>query len=437
MDDTLTSFLNSITAQVESVAPNTDNTPHMPDKTKFNDTMAPSNSMPVSQQNFYPTPNSASMHAVQAEKQFMSPFPSVPQNYTNLNSETSFAELDELLFTPMLSPAMTPMQQFSRADLDWEQFDQNFFALTSPAIDENIARVRSKPLEHVSKKQRVAVGARLSRQASPANGHTIRHKKDTAVAAVAKENTPDSTDGISSVDLEAFSTQQIPAFVSTNSQPITPSMLMSIQRNEEQAVTTDFPLTLNLEDLPQFTGFDQPLQSPSLMAPPSAKTPRTTPSTPVATTPRDIRPRAIAPAHGRSRSVASSPAIGPHNPKHKTSPDLRAILPGGMSPQVGAMLASKSNYQHIVDGTYDQLNISYPEGMTQGLEVRRTSHKAAEQKRRDHLKECFEQLRTILPDQPDAMASKVVVLKKGYDHIVHLHQVLKDKDAEIARLKSK
>lgn len=98
------------------------------------------------------------------------------------------------------------------------------------------------------------------------------------------------------------------------------------------------------------------------------------------------------------------------------------------------MLASKSNYQHIVDGTYDQLNITYPQGMTQGLEVRRTSHKAAEQKRRDHLKECFEQLRTILPVQPDAGASKVAILKAGYEHILDLQAAAKRRDAEVERL---
>lgn len=53
-------------------------------------------SMPLGQQQFYPTPNSANMHTIQSEKQFMSPFPAVQQSYNNMSSDGTFAELDEV-----------------------------------------------------------------------------------------------------------------------------------------------------------------------------------------------------------------------------------------------------------------------------------------------------------------------------------------------------
>lgn len=377
------------------------------------------------------------------------------------------ADLAQLLFTPMLSPAMTPMQQFQSmqppAEVDWEQFDQNLFALTGPAIDTVQPRdlqsdvpelLSNTMMEPAIKKQKVVYGSKKSsRQSSPGTpymsaasrtGPSYLHKKDRLMAAPAalphhQETSSDSNEGISPVDLGQFRMPKSMAQSGSEQfnehiQPITPSMLMSLQSkttdsggsSPEAAYAPPQSLAVDLDALPIYSTEVESRAMPS----PSLRQPRTMKS--ATTSQREIRQRPIAPAHSKSKSVSSSPALGPQRPK--PSPDLRAILPGGMSPQVGAILASKSNYQHIVDGTYDQLNITYPQGMTQGLEDRRTSHKAAEQKRRDHLKECFEMMRTILPDRPEPGASKVAILRKGYEHIVEIQKLIKEKDAEIERL---
>lgn len=361
---------------------------------------------------------------------------------------------------------MTPMQQHSgprTGEVDWEHFDENMFALTAPAMDnaqqaQNTAKAALNG--PVQKKQRVLGRAgRTSHNTSPNtpymnglrhNGSVGYNKRDTSMAAPAlpvhTESSTDSNDGVSPVELDHFSAQTgvalsgIQSKANRQGQPITPSMLMSLQsRNSMNSPSINQGLTLDLAELPGFSmSLDaQNLQTPpAVMLSPGTQQPGTPRYVPVNTNhpAREIKPRPIAPAHSRTKSVSSSPALLPQG--YKASPELRPILPGGMSPQVGAMLASKSNYQHIVDGTYDQLNISYPQGMTHGLEVRKTSHKAAEQKRRDHLKECFELMRTILPDRPEAGASKVAILKKGYEHILQLHSRLEAKDAEMASLKA-
>lgn len=365
----------------------------------------------------------------------------------------------------MLSPAMTPMHNAKHkpAEVDWDQFDQNLFALTEPAMNDMQPQIYQNVAMTgpVMKKQRTSnETTRTSRRTSPGTDYTsgsrqsnhLGHKKDTSMAAPALpqhfEPSSDSNDGVSPVDLDQFALQPALLLGGTSNvsnpqvQPITPSMLMSLQnRPSANGSVTPQGMALDFTDLPDFSvntelaGLHSP--SPALVSPIAQQpgTPRSAGLPPSsARSTRDIRPRPIASAHSRSKSVTSSPALGPQ--RSKASPDLRPILPGGMSPQVGAMLASKSNYQHIVDGTYDQLNISYPHGMTHGLEVRRTSHKAAEQKRRDHLKECFEQMRTILPDRPEAGASKVAILRKGYEHILRLHSTIESKDAEIANLKA-
>ncbi|KAI8986465.1 hypothetical protein BDB01DRAFT_785761 [Pilobolus umbonatus] len=62
------------------------------------------------------------------------------------------------------------------------------------------------------------------------------------------------------------------------------------------------------------------------------------------------------------------------------------------------ILASKSNYQNLLEGKGDALGISFSTEIKSGLEIRRTAHKAAEQKRRDSLKTWFDRLRNEVED---------------------------------------
>ncbi|KAI9259057.1 hypothetical protein BY458DRAFT_492041 [Sporodiniella umbellata] len=57
------------------------------------------------------------------------------------------------------------------------------------------------------------------------------------------------------------------------------------------------------------------------------------------------------------------------------------------------ILATRSNYQNLMEGKGPALGIAFKSQIKSGLEVRRTAHKAAEQKRRDSLKEWFDKLR--------------------------------------------
>jgi hypothetical protein len=351
------------------------------------------------------------------------------------------------------------MQQYQgrQQQVDWDNFDRSAFTLTGSAIESmNPQAFNMAPeITQTVKKQRTSTeSSKTSRHTSPTTSFATNsrknasypHKRANSMAAPAmrpssdKDSSIEGSDEFSPVDLEHFNVQEGNAYANetnasstTQIQPITPSMLMSLQSTNEGSDATHGLLS-EQSDL-QMQGLPANLSISAASTPIMSTFPHRQPTTPrsqAALASRDIRTRAIAPAHSKSKSVNSSPALGPQ--RSRPSPDIRPILPGGMSPQVGAMLASKSNYQHIVDGTYDQLNITYPQGMTHGLEVRRTSHKAAEQKRRDHLKECFELLRTILPDRPEPGASKVAILKKGYEHILQLQASIKEKDAKIALL---
>lgn len=145
------------------------------------------------------------------------------------------------------------------------------------------------------------------------------------------------------------------------------------------------------------------------------------------------------------------------------------------------ILATRSNYQNLMEGKGAALGIAFSTQIKSGLEVRRTAHKAAEQKRRDSLKEWFDRLRREVEDgyvkrqktlmsrvmkaqelekntsnkqqqqrgeddeMTDAAAedestdlkplSKVLLLQYAYEYISSLKKSLQERDATIEKLK--
>ncbi|CAG8528690.1 3749_t:CDS:2, partial [Ambispora gerdemannii] len=170
-----------------------------------------------------------------------------------------------------------------------------------------------------------------------------------------------------------------------------------------------------------------------------------------------LSPVALGPTAAQTRS--------PQALKPTISPNLKPKLSGALADEVAEQLAQKSNYQNILEGTAQSLGISYSSDLQSSLESRRTTHKAAEQKRRDSLKQCFDELKRVVPyksmlgkniiiansnnDDGDNSSSggggkngdgtmknvsKLFLLKRAHDHIVELQEQNKDKDNIIAKL---
>jgi uncharacterized protein (DUF3084 family) len=62
-------------------------------------------------------------------------------------------------------------------------------------------------------------------------------------------------------------------------------------------------------------------------------------------------------------------------------------------------LASKSNYQNILEGTHLP-GVSYPEALAENLSSKRTSHKLAEQGRRNRINVALKEMESLLPSTP-------------------------------------
>jgi hypothetical protein len=97
-------------------------------------------------------------------------------------------------------------------------------------------------------------------------------------------------------------------------------------------------------------------------------------------------------------------------------------------------LASKSNYQNILEGNHSQLGLSYPKELSNGIESRRTSHKVAEQARRSRINNAIDQLGTMLPGETDGI-SKAITVEKAIDYIKSLEEQLAKVKAELGAKK--
>ncbi|QSZ28840.1 hypothetical protein DSL72_003345 [Monilinia vaccinii-corymbosi] len=98
-----------------------------------------------------------------------------------------------------------------------------------------------------------------------------------------------------------------------------------------------------------------------------------------------------------SNSVLASPALLP-----KISPSIKPLLPGGSSlhddTTASLLLASKSNYQKILEGTHLP-GVSYPSELSTNLTFKRTSHKLAEQGRRNRINSALTTLHDMIPSE--------------------------------------
>jgi len=98
-------------------------------------------------------------------------------------------------------------------------------------------------------------------------------------------------------------------------------------------------------------------------------------------------------------SIHVSPALLP-----RISPNIKPMIRsnglaarGSMTDDTASLLlASKSNYQNILEGTHLP-GVSYPTELSTNLTSKRTSHKIAEQGRRNRINSALQEIATLLP----------------------------------------
>lgn len=163
----------------------------------------------------------------------------------------------------------------------------------------------------------------------------------------------------------------------------------------------------------------------------------------------------LAPRGGRKHSTGSvhaSPALLP-----RISPSIKPLLPGtpGMSSADSAasqLLMSKSNYQNIIEGNTVP-GVSYPSELSTNLTSKRTSHKIAEQGRRNRINSALQIMAGLLPEHhkvedsekkdgkppsaANAANSKASVVENAIMHMQTLEQENVDLKQQVQELRKK
>ncbi|GAB7330837.1 hypothetical protein MBLNU13_g02376t1 [Cladosporium sp. NU13] len=131
-------------------------------------------------------------------------------------------------------------------------------------------------------------------------------------------------------------------------------------------------------------------------------------------------------------SAHASPAILP-----RVSPSIKPLLPEGTnlhSPTHALLLASKSNYQNLLEGNHLP-GISYPDSLSTGLTSKRTSHKVAEQGRRNRINDALKEMQSLIPASSGARAEELMTNGGGEDDSPEGKE--KDRDAAVKSNSSK
>ncbi|KAH7329057.1 hypothetical protein B0I35DRAFT_473699 [Stachybotrys elegans] len=262
--------------------------------------------------------------------------------------------------------------------------------------------------------------------ATPASLMKLPHTKRTPT----KAEDHMVTDHIESLELPESITKRPPAPINTQvAAAVTPSASSEAGSKSATFQPLPSPITKPLAPL-------SATASPQLLPGPSGPNSRKTPI--------------LASRNSRKRSTGSahaSPALLP-----KISPNIKPLLPGtsGLSAEdTASRLRLKSNYQNILEGNTVP-GVSYPSELSTNLTSKRTSHKIAEQGRRNRINSALQIMAGLLPDAGKATSgddadkkdakgntpnSKASVVESAIVHMKNLEQENTDLKQELQELK--
>lgn len=204
-----------------------------------------------------------------------------------------------------------------------------------------------------------------------------------------KPSVPGGSDTMAADSIENF---ELPESVSSNT--FQKPALAPLNTRTPQALS---PALGSAQGGPSaFLPLPSPVSAKSGVAAATSQSPRLTPGS-SATTPNLRKTPQLAPrGHNKRASITSShvsPALRP-----RVSPSIKPLLPGGITAEDTAsrLLTSKSNYQNILEGNFVP-GVSYPSELSTNLTSKRTSHKIAEQGRRNRINSALQEMATLLP----------------------------------------
>ncbi|KAJ5238702.1 hypothetical protein N7468_003321 [Penicillium chermesinum] len=377
-----------------------------------------------------PTPNSIELQANAAR--YPHRVDETPDMYDRYQSRVNE---EQALYTPLVSPAMTPLESQFRLP-EYTILGEYFTPLTSPALEAQNSNNSngyslstpdkfpmsglSQPVQNRKVKQSPSIRAQTQRRGKPLPSpeefyNNLAHelnKPPNHDRFLLHANPPAITPLAQSPGFAATPATLMRISRSQHSQGSPGQFTGQAQLEYQDEMMEDISLPeaatglaprpkVNQIDTSVHTGTASPVvsangtpslepRSGALVSPRTAAMP--SPSGPV---PRGDTSRASISSRKRPSvsSTQASPQLRP-----KISPNIQPLMRGAGLSQDALYLASKSNYQHILDGTLPS-GVSYPETLAENLSSKRTNHKLAEQGRRNRINSALKEIESLIPPE--------------------------------------
>lgn len=307
-----------------------------------------------------------------------------PSFHGGQQSETTHIMSRETHFSPLASPAMMPQNDATSSMRQPDQV-QEYMTISNESMQQHYQR-----LEEAKMALEEQLWKLKSKQPSTPVYNNPR-KRPSPNVSTSQAQSPVPTETNPSIVNSLSNANKSPRIDSTNMQqepqhmsPATPASLMKMSPTSRAA---------SGKKNKKRTGSKTSIVPVSGMPPPQTPSPSLQPTASSSgirqlhSTPPSLKPRL--------NSVSASPrTLKPL----LTSPTMTPTFGTASNEEAARILAAKSNYQNLREGKTAALGISFSPGIHSGIEIRRSAHKAAEQKRRDNLKEWFDRLRVELED---------------------------------------
>ncbi|RYP88229.1 hypothetical protein DL769_000327 [Monosporascus sp. CRB-8-3] len=314
--------------------------------------------------------------------------------------------------------------------------------ITKPQRRKNTSTPNMKPqvLSELAESA-AAKSDRQSRKSASVSGLSTEESENASVSPEALSDmppppVPQSRSARQSPHIQAQSSNQsapLSTALSLNGKPspATPASLFKISpKSKSTDPNNPDPVTseqIESFELPESVNFSKPqppsldTQQPTQPAPESEATKSTFQTLPSPVFPKPMQPTSanpspqLTPKGSTTPNPRKTPLIGPRGSKKRASissthvspalrprisPNIKPLLPGtpGMSAEDTAsqLLASKSNYQRILEGSTVP-GVTYPSELSTNLTSKRTSHKIAEQGRRNRINSALQEIAALLP----------------------------------------
>ncbi|KAG1287106.1 hypothetical protein G6F66_010000 [Rhizopus arrhizus] len=368
-----------------------------------------------------------------------------------------FADEEEFL-TPLVSPAMAPtydMNNTTTFQFNNNNSDNIFSPLTSPALhpsevmDQHLLQQKLALIEKQQQQLRNMQNQLNNNTNSSATSPLFEGRKKMNLQKTVQNNSPQQN----KLNRKISESSPLALAPSSNTMaPATPSLLMKLgagHSNSAPPTTTNTSSVVdNMPVLPAaILEEEQQKGKPSINKRRRISQPKFSHSPglpPELSSPAGLRPL----TSPRTLKPLISPSLKPNGHRLSTIEEETAR----------ALLTSKSNYENQKEGNGKTLGIDFTTTIQSGVEHRRSAHKAAEQKRRDVLKQSFDSLRKEVveammeeelaeneaidvkemrdsKERDVKQMSKVVLLQHSYEYIVRLKSDNKKKDQKMSEMK--